>query len=253
MRRNTYFISDLHLGANYIKNPRQHELRITSWLESISGDARTLFLLGDVLDYWYEYRSVVPRGFIRFFGTLARMADQGVEIVWLKGNHDIWLFDYLRNEIGLQVVDGILEREIDGKIFLMEHGDGVGKIPTAYKLMRSTFRNPFAQWLYAAIHPRWTMAFAHGWSNNSRKSQPTPSAHNVSHDVQRLKSFAEHTLVNGKHVDYFVFGHLHTPFHTDLCHGKAHLEILGDCFSQFDYGMWNGHEFHHGTMPEIKS
>ena len=102
----TYFISDLHLGARYIAEPREHEMRVVRWLDSIKHNAKRIFLLGDILDYWYEYRYVVPRGHVRFLGKLAELADSGVEITWMTGNHDIWLFDYLSSELGIKVVDG---------------------------------------------------------------------------------------------------------------------------------------------------
>ena len=127
MRDKTYFISDLHLGSGYIADTYSHQRRIAAWLRSIAPTARRLFLLGDVIDYWYEYRDVVPRGFVRFLGALAELADSGVEITWLKGNHDIWIFDYLPSELGINVADGIITRDLDGKTFVMEHGDGVGE------------------------------------------------------------------------------------------------------------------------------
>ena len=146
MRHCTYFISDLHLGAAYIADPKAHERAVCQWLEKIAPTAKAIYMLGDVLDYWYEYRTVVPRGFTRFFGTLARLSDSGVEITWLKGNHDIWIFDYLPSEIGLTVADGLITREIDGKVFVMEHGDGVGEMRRIYRWMRALFRNRTAQW-----------------------------------------------------------------------------------------------------------
>ena len=114
-RRYTYFISDLHLGARYLSNPRDYEQRVVDWLHTIKDDAKELYMLGDVLDYWYEYKTVVPRGYVRFFGALAALADSGVKIYWFIGNHDIWLFDYLRDEIGVTVIDGYLVKEIEGK------------------------------------------------------------------------------------------------------------------------------------------
>ena len=165
----TYFISDLHLGASYIADHRAHEKRVVDFLESIAPDCKRLFLLGDILDYWWEYRTVIPRGFTRFFGALARLADSGVEIVWFKGNHDIWIFDYLPEEIGLTVHDGMMTTEIDGRRFLLEHGDGVGSLPWSFRRLRAIFRNPLAQKLYGAIHPRWSIGFAHSWSSHSRK------------------------------------------------------------------------------------
>ena len=136
-----YFLSDLHLGANYIADPKAHESRVVRFLESIAHDAKALYLLGDVLDYWYEYRHVVPRGYVRFFGALAQLADAGVEIVWFTGNHDVWLFDYLRDEIGLNVVKKALSVNIMGKNFLLSHGDNVGHQPRMYRFTRWCFYN----------------------------------------------------------------------------------------------------------------
>ena len=131
-----YFISDLHLGATYMPDARVHEQRVITWLDSIRHDATELYLLGDILDYWFEYRTVVPRGFVRFFGALASLADSGVKIYWFIGNHDIWLFDYLRDEIGLTVIDGVLEKTIGQHRFFMTHGDGVGELPLTFRMLQ---------------------------------------------------------------------------------------------------------------------
>ena len=120
-RNKTYFLSDLHLGATYMPDEREHEARVIEMLENFARDARTIYLLGDVLDYWYEYRTVVPRGHVRFFGELARLADSGIKIYWFIGNHDIWLFDYLRDELGVDVIDGYAVHEIDGKKFFLSN------------------------------------------------------------------------------------------------------------------------------------
>lgn len=128
----TYFISDLHLGAPYFTDTKKTERRVVSFLDSIKHDAEAIYLLGDVLDYWYEYRYVVPRGFVRFFGKLAELSDAGIKITWLIGNHDIWIFDYIPNEIGVRVIDGYLIDEIYGQKVFMAHGDGVGRQPVTF-------------------------------------------------------------------------------------------------------------------------
>lgn len=239
-RRKTYFISDLHLGAGYIADPRGHELRVVRWLRSIAADAARLYLVGDVLDYWWEYRDVVPRGFTRFFGALAELADSGVEITWLKGNHDIWIFDYLPSEIGLRVHDGILLTEIDGKRFLLEHGDGVGRLPWSFRALRRLFRCRPAQVAFAAIHPRWTVGFAHAWSSHSRKHGgyvPKEGAGDA------LAEFSEGwNASHSEKVDYFVFGHQHVVEDRRLADG-ARMVILGDWISKFSYGVWDGEKF----------
>lgn len=136
------FLSDLHLGADYIVDHRAHERRVVDFLRAEGRGADHIYLLGDVLDYWFEYRAVVPRGFVRFFGELARLSDSGVKITWMTGNHDIWLFDYLRDELGIEVVDApFIIRDICGKRFLLAHGDRIGHASAGFKLICSLFRN----------------------------------------------------------------------------------------------------------------
>lgn len=247
----TYFISDLHLGAGYVGNHEariEHERRICRWLESIATTAKALYLLGDVLDYWYEYRTVVPRGYVRFFGMLARLADQGVEITWMKGNHDIWIFDYLPNEIGLTIADGIIERNIDGFRFVMEHGDGVGEPRPLYRMMRRIFRNRFAQMLYSAIHPRWTVGFAHRWSSHSRNHCSYIPA-DVLQKQDPLRVFATDFMNKNGHVDYFVFGHRHILVNEKIA-PDTRLIVLGDAFKKMTYGVWDGKKFSLKSMSD---
>lgn len=248
-RTNTYFISDLHLGAGYIEDRLAHERLLVDWLRSIEPTARSLYLLGDVLDYWYEYRTVVPRGYVRFFGALADLADRGVKITWLKGNHDIWIFDYLPNEIGLTVADGVIRREIDGHVFVMEHGDGVGEPRRLYRIMRSLFRNRIAQKLYAAIHPRWTVGFAHRWSRHSRLTAPqNPTSDDLPADDPMIR-FAQDYMKRHGHADFFIFGHRHIIVDRTIA-PETRLIVLGDAFRHMTYGVWDGENF---TLEYIKS
>lgn len=247
MRDKTYFVSDLHLGASYIADPRNHERRICRWLREIAPSARALYLLGDVLDYWYEYRTVVPRGFTRFFGTLAELADQGVEITWLRGNHDIWIFDYLPAEIGLKVEDGLIRRTIDGRVFVMEHGDGVGEMRRTYRWMRRLFRNRVAQRLYAAIHPRWTVGFAHRWSSHSRLHGEADREE--LRDDDKLVRFSREYLAGHPEVNYFVYGHRHILAERQIGQ-DCRVVILGDGFRHMSYAQWDGHRLILAKMPE---
>lgn len=239
-----YFISDLHLGARYLD--RFHERVVVEFLDKVvAKDAESLYLVGDVLDYWYEYRTVVPRGYVRFFGTLARLADSGVKIIWLTGNHDIWLFDYLRDEIGLTVVDGEVVTEIYGKRFYIAHGDAVGRLKPSFRFMRSLFRNKFCQKLYSAIHPRWTIPFAHAWSSHSRLND-TFAMEKVAPEEDSYVIFARdynkiHCL---EPVKYFIFGHRHEIFdYKDEKKSDAEIIILGDWISKFSYGTFDGEVF----------
>ena len=208
--KNTYFISDLHLGAKYMTDPVERERRVCRFLDSIKDDAAQLFLLGDILDYWYEYKYVVPRGYIRFLGKLAELADAGVKITWVTGNHDVWLFDYLRDQIGLTVLYGHTVVEAAGKRILIAHGDDVGVQPAMYRFTRWCFYNKVCQWLYAGIHPRWTYPIATGWSNENRTHRNAQELLAISeHAASRLVDFSRDYHAQHPDVEAFIYGHIH--------------------------------------------
>lgn len=245
----TYFISDIHLGATYIPDPKAHERRICQWLKNIAPTASRIFMLGDILDYWYEYRYVVPRGFTRFFGTIAELTDSGIEVIWLKGNHDIWIFDYLPSEIGVKVVDGTYITEINGTKFLMEHGDGVGEMRKSYQLMHSLFRAKWAQTLFSTIHPRWTVNFAHKWSGHSRATGKKYTQ-TLLPDSDRLVQFVKQYSSKDPDIKYFVFGHRHVVVNQKI-NTNTNIIIIGDCYENMTYGVWNGHQFSIKKMETI--
>lgn len=231
----TYFAADFHLGARYIENPLEYERRIVRWLDSIKADAGTLYLLGDILDYWYEYRYVVPRGFTRFFGKLAELSDSGVDIHWFIGNHDIWIFDYLPAELGVTVVDGEKIVETGGKTFFLAHGDSVGRRKRSFRMLRAIFRNKTCQKLYSAIHPRWTIPFALRWSESSRSGDDYPEY--LGEGNEYLEEFANSYQV--QHIDYFIFGHRHIMLDLMLS-ATARVTILGDWITHFSYAVFDG-------------
>ena len=239
-RSKTYFISDLHLGASYIPDPRAHEEKVVRWLKSIEQDCGRLYLVGDILDYWYEYRHVVPRGFVRFFGQLAAMHDSGVEITWFIGNHDIWIFDYLPGELGVKVVDGALTTEIDGKRFYICHGDAVGRQKRSFRFIRRMFRNKVCQRLYSAIHPGLTIPFAHGWSASSRKKE---EAMNVAPqvDIKSVEYWAHEFAAKNPEIDYLVLGHYHVLLNEKVGE-ECRLIILGDWINKFSYAVFDHRE-----------
>ncbi len=239
-RKLTYFISDMHLGARYLPDGAATERKVCEFLRSIMPTAKTLYILGDALDYWFEYRNVVPRGYVRFFGALAELADSGTEIVWLKGNHDIWLFDYLRDEIGITVADGSIIRCIDGKKFYLAHGDQVGKRPAGFRFIQWLFRNRFCQRLYAAIHPRWTVGFAHWWSASNRDfgNRPVPVFQGLESDPQAV--FAREYLQEvDPGINFFVFGHTHVAVNEELS-PTCRFVVLGDWIWHDTYGVFDG-------------
>ncbi|MDD2960817.1 MAG: UDP-2,3-diacylglucosamine diphosphatase [Muribaculaceae bacterium] len=237
MEKGIYFISDLHLGAKYLNDERKYEQRVVSWLDSIKNSASEIYLLGDILDYWYEYRYVVPKGFTRFFGKIAELSDMGIKIYWFIGNHDIWIFDYLPSELGIDVIDGSMVKNIYGKKFFLSHGDGVGHLKPGFRLIRSVFRNKFCQFLFSSIHPRWTIPFAHSWSSKSRDSHEGKDPA-IGDEIKSLKQFAiDYSEHND--IDYFVFGHLHCIVNEKI-NDKSTMVVLGDWINLFSYAYYDG-------------
>lgn len=229
----TYFLSDLHLGAPYFPDSREAERLVVSFLDSIKKEAEAIYLLGDILDYWYEYRYVVPKGFVRFFGKLAELSDSGVKITWLIGNHDIWIFDYLPKELGIRVIDGALTEEIYTRKFYLAHGDGVGRQPASFRFLRVLFRSKVCQFFYSAIHPRWTVPFASAWSRHSRASGRGPNQ--TDHPLlANLVDYSLNYLTSHPDIDYFLYGHLHILKEVRLTDSTV-LAVLGDWISQFSY------------------
>ena len=240
--KKAYFISDAHLGAAYINDKREQEKRLVDFLDNIKDDAAELYLLGDILDYWYEYKNVVPRGHVRFLGKLAELADEGVKIFWFTGNHDVWLFDYLSTEIGLTVIKGHTQMEILGQQFLLSHGDDVGYQKPMYRFTRCCFYNRVCQWLYASVHPRWTYPIANGWSQHNRVTRSVEEENKMK-DVccQRLEDFSKEYSKDHPEVRHYIYGHVHLARQTQLEGGRT-MTILGDWIDQFTYATFDGNE-----------
>lgn len=238
-----YFASDAHLGARFHKDPLEVEKKLVRWLDSIKHDAGALWLLGDIFDYWYEYKYVVPKGFVRFLGKLAELSDAGVEIHIFIGNHDIWMFDYLPKEIGAIIHREPLTINLLGKTFFLAHGDEVDNRSRSFQLLRKVFRNRFCQRLYAAIHPRWTFGFALGWSLNSRKSglEKKKNAAYEGEEAEYLVNFAKEYLQTHPEINFFLFGHRHILLDLMLSRTSRVL-VIGDWMTLFSYVEWDGNE-----------
>jgi UDP-2,3-diacylglucosamine hydrolase len=237
-----YFASDLHLGMHPAENSREREQHFVNWLDEIRNDARELWLLGDVFDYWFEYREVVPRGFTRFLGKLATLCDEGVEIHLFTGNHDVWLFDYLPEEIGLTVHRKTLTRTWNNHKFMLGHGDGLSKGDFGYILLQKIFHNRILQWFYARIHPNGSTAFAK-WC--SRKSRMKKGSHIpfLGADMEHQVVYAKKVLEKDPHIEYFIFGHRHVPFQIKL-NESSQVICLGDWMENFTYAVFDGEQLY---------
>lgn len=232
-----YFASDFHLGLNAGGDPRLREKRVIEWLESAATDASEIFLLGDIFDFWWEYRHVVPKGFTRFFGTIAAITDSGIPVNFFTGNHDMWVGDYLSTECGMTVHSGVVERNFNGKRFLLAHGEGLGSTGAGYKILLFLFRNRIVQGFWSALHPRIGVAVGHRWSLGSRlgKGVHTPFLGDEEEDLVRYAN----SVAGEKNIDYYIFGHRHLPMKYQLADGST-MVILGDWISGSSHAEWDG-------------
>ncbi len=237
-RNRIYFASDLHLGMFPLDDGRLRESYFVDWLEQIRHDAKEIWLLGDVFDFWFEYSKVVPRGFVRFLGKLASLADEGIEIHIFPGNHDIWLFSYLTEEIGVSIHRGNLVKTWSNKSFLLGHGDGLLESDHAYRMLQGIFKNRFMQWLYARLHPNGSVTFAQWWSKKSR-SKKGAFVPFMGIEKEHQVIFARKYLEKQPDIDYFVFGHRHVPFLIRVS-PSSQVVCLGDWITNFTYAVFDG-------------
>lgn len=239
-RGKIYFLSDVHLGAPALMNNKDRELLFVDWLEKVSQDAAEIFLMGDIFDFWFEYKKVVPRGFTRVLGKIAEITDRGIPVHFFTGNHDTWVFDYLPSEIGVIVHRDIFRLNFSGKKFYLAHGDGLDGDDKGYKLLKKIFSSRLHQWLFSLIHPNLAIRLAHYWSRNSRLSKKIDGP-DFKGEEEGLYKFAQSVLLHEK-VDFFVFGHRHRL--ADLKIGEnSRFILLGEWIKTFSYGVFDGEKF----------
>ena len=236
-KKKIYFASDCHLGVPDYASSLVREKIFVKWLDTIKADAAELYLLGDIFDFWFEYRHVVPKGYIRLLGKLAELSDAGIIIHYFTGNHDMWMHGYLPKEMKIQIYRAPVERELNGRKFYMGHGDGIGPADYGYKFIKKVFSNKVCQWLFARLHPNFGIGLARYLSNTSRISRGDSDEVFLGEEKERLMQFVkEHEKL--KHFDYYIFGHRHLPL--DLEIGNSHYINLGDWISHFSYAVWDG-------------
>lgn len=224
LKKKIYFASDFHLGAPNHEVSFQREKRIVDWLDEIKKDAKEIFLVGDLFDFWFEYKRVIPRGFVRFQGKIAELTDSGIPVHIFTGNHDMWIFDYLPKELGIQLHRNPIERSFFGKKYLIGHGDGLGPGDKGYKFLKKVFNNPICQWCFARLHPNFGIWLAEKSSKTSRKK--TGDADEIYHGDENewLVQYSKEVL-QSKHYDYFVFGHRHLPLEIEVGKNSTYINL----------------------------
>ena len=234
-----YFISDFHLGVPDHERSLEREKKIVRWLNQISSDAAIIYLMGDVFDYWFEYKHAVPKGYVRLLGKLAELSDSGIEIHYFTGNHDMWVFTYFEEELGMTIHHEPIELSVDGKLLLIGHGDGLGPRDKGYKMLKLFFRSKLCQFLFGWIHPNIGIGLANFWSRRSRIANRGKDEKNYGDD-EWLLIYSKEKLMQ-KHYDYFVFGHRHLPLNIQL-NEKSQYINLGDWIVYFSYAVFENNE-----------
>ena len=225
----TYFVSDVHLGLQ-VGNPADRERRFADFLNGLPSDTESVYLLGDIWDFWYEYRDVVPKGYIRVFAALTSLMDRGVKVYFFQGNHDVWTYSYFE-ELGMKRLEQPYVVEISGKKFCLGHGDGLGPVPFGYRFLRGIFHNRFLQFLFSMLHPWMAFGLGNGWSKHNRLT------HDISYEFkgaeEPLYKFAEGFSAENR-VDHFIFGHYHDDVRVTLPSG-AELHVMKDWINASPY------------------
>ncbi len=242
MIKKIYFASDFHLGIDAFMPSKEREILIVEWLTEIEENAEEIYLLGDIFDYWFDYKEAVPKGYTLLLGKLKYLRLKGIPIYFFTGNHDMWMFDYFEKELEIPTYRSSLIKDLKGKKFYLAHGDGLGEIKLRDKLMKKTFANPILQWLFARIHPNTGLSIMRYFSRLSRASHGEYE-NNFDHDNEFLLHYSEVQLKHNHDIDYFIFGHRHIPIILMMSNSKTKFINLGDWISHFSYGVFDGNNF----------
>lgn len=235
-----YFLSDFHLGAPNYAASLEREKIIVQFLDEIKNDAAVIFLVGDMFDFWYEYRAVVPKGFIRLLGKLAELSDAGVQMHFFVGNHDMWMKDYFKQELNIPVYYEPQTFEFNNKKFLIGHGDGLGPGDHGYKRLKKIFRNPACQWLFGILPPVAGMGLANYLSRRSRRMTGAIEETFLGEDKEWLITYCKEVLQK-ENFDFFIFGHRHLPIDFRLNNQSRYIN-LGDWIRYYTYAVFDGND-----------
>ncbi len=237
-RTKTYFASDFHFGVPDYESSLQRERKLVDWLEQISVDAKELYLVGDLFDFWFEYKHAIPKYYTRFLGQLARMSDADIKIYIFSGNHDVWMRDYFSKEFNIEVHHAPLIKTIGNKKFYIAHGDGLGPGDHGYKFIKKLFRNSFCQWLFRQVHPDIGIRLANYFSKSSRSVNADRDKVFLGEEKEWLIIYSKE-LLQQTHYDYMIYGHRHYPLQLDLGNGATYIN-LGDWITHFTYAVFDG-------------
>ena len=233
-----FFASDFHLGVPSYEQSLDREKRIVRWLDSIKHEAHSIYLMGDIFDFWFEYKHAIPKGFIRLQGKLAEITDSGIPVVFFTGNHDMWMFDYFTKELNIPIERNPIELEIKNQKLLIGHGDGLGPGDSTYKLLKWFFNSAVCQWLFARIHPNLGIGIAQYWSRKSRISNSKREEKFQGDEKEFLLTYCK-DLEKKNHHDFYIFGHRHLPIDFSL-NGSSRYINLGDWIKYNSYAVFDG-------------
>lgn len=239
--KKVYFASDQHFGIPNATESRKREDRFIRWMDEIKADAQIIFLMGDLFDFWHEWKYVVPKGYIRVLGKIAELKDSGIEIYFFVGNHDLWMKNYFQEELDIPVFFEKQYFEINNRQFLLAHGDGLGPGDKGYKRMKKVFTNPLAQWAFRWLHPDIAMRIANYMSQKNKMISGDEDKQFLGEDKEFLILYSKEKLKTEK-INYFVYGHRHLPMVLDLSPDSKYVN-LGDWISYFTYGVFDGNSF----------
>ncbi len=234
--KSIYFASDFHLGVPDEQSSSSREKKIIRWLESIEHNAKEIYLVGDIFDFWFEYSRVIPKGFVRLQAKIASLVEQGTPVYFFTGNHDMWMFDYFEKELGVKIIRDQIERTYFGKKALIGHGDGLGPGDHLYKVLKKFFASKVCQWLFARIHPNLGLWIADKWSRGSRIANDQKEKF-LGNEHEWLVIYAKEVLAQ-KHFDYFIYGHRHLPLDIPLSAESRYIN-LGEWVHYQTYAEWN--------------
>ncbi len=233
-----YFASDQHFGAPTPQASKPREKKFVAWLDEVKEDAEAIFILGDLFDFWFEYKTVVPKGFVRVLGKLAEIKDSGILVYFFVGNHDFWMRDYFEKELNIPVFYKPQEFIINNKTFLLGHGDGLGPKDKGYKWMKKVFTFPLFQWMFRWLHPDIGMKLGQYMSVKNKLISGSEDANFLGEDNEWLVQYCKRKLEN-KHYNFFVFGHRHLPLEINLKNNSIYIN-LGDWMNYYTYGVFDG-------------